>query len=95
MKNLAEQCKEINWQNPLKIIQYCYLKQTKKDVKMRKFLLMFAILLLIVGVKFIFDARPIVKKYFSFGQENDATLGMKILGFIFVVLGAIIFYFKF
>ncbi len=61
---------------------------------MRKFLLIFAVLLLISGVKFIFDARPIVKKYFSFGQENDATLGMKILGFIKVNLGAIIFYFK-
>ncbi|MGN1299265.1 MAG: hypothetical protein ACI4UE_04715 [Candidatus Scatovivens sp.] len=62
---------------------------------MREFLLFIAILLLIIGVKFIFDARPIVKKYFAFGQENDATLGLKLFGFLFMVIGTIIMYFKF
>ena len=62
---------------------------------MRKFLLLIAVVFLIIGVKFIFDARPIVKKYFAFGQENDATLGVKLLGFLFTVIGAVIVYFKF
>ena len=62
---------------------------------MRKFLLFIAIILLITGVKFIFDARPIVKKYFAFGQENDATLGLKLIGFLCSVIGAIIVYFNF
>ena len=44
---------------------------------MRKFLLIIAIILLVAGVKFIFDARPITKKMFSFGDQNDATLGLK------------------
>ena len=62
---------------------------------MRTFLLIISVILLVIGVKFIFDARPIVKKYFSFGQENDATLGLKLFGFMFLVIGALIFYFKF
>ena len=57
---------------------------------MRKFLLFIAIILLITGVKFIFDARPIVKKYFAFGQENDATLGIKLIGFLCCVIGFVI-----
>ena len=62
---------------------------------MRTFLLIISVILLVIGVKFIFDARPIVKKYFSFGQENDATLGLKLFGFLFLIIGALIFYFKF
>ncbi len=62
---------------------------------MRKFLLFIAIILLITGVKFIFDARPIVKKYFAFGEENDATLGLKLLGFLCSIIGMLIIYFKF
>ena len=62
---------------------------------MRKFLLLIAVVLLIIGVKFIFDARPIIKKYFAFGQENDATVGLKLFGFLFTVIGAVIFYFNF
>ena len=71
-----------------------YIKE-EKDVKMRTFLLIISVMLLVIGVKFIFDARPLVKKYFSFGQENDATLGLKLFGFMFLVIGALIFYFKF
>ena len=62
---------------------------------MRTFLLIISVILLVIGVKFIFDARPIVKKYFSFGQENDATLGLKLFGFLFLIMGALIFYFNF
>ncbi len=40
------------------------------------------------GVKFIYDARPIVKKYFGFGDKNEATLGLKMLGFLLTIIGS-------
>lgn len=60
---------------------------------MRVFLLLLGVLLLISGVKFIYDARPIVKKYFSFGDKNEATLGLKMLGFLLSIIGGTIIYF--
>lgn len=57
------------------------------------FLLLIGLISLVCGVKFIFDARPIVKKYFSFGDKNEAALGLKILGFVLMIIGAIIIYF--
>lgn len=62
---------------------------------MNKILLAIGIILVVLGVKLIYDARPIVKKYFSFGQENEATNGLKIIGFIFAIIGSILFYFSF
>lgn len=60
---------------------------------MRVFLLLLGALLLVSGVKFIYDARPIVKKYFSFGDKNEATLGLKMLGFLLSIIGGTIMYF--
>ncbi len=54
---------------------------------MNLFLLIVGAILLAGGVILIYDARPITKKYFGFGDQNEATLGMKMLGFIFLVLG--------
>ena len=62
---------------------------------MKIFLLFIGTVALVAGVKFIYDARPIVKKYFSFGDKNDATLGLKIFGFIFVVIGTLLLYYNF
>ena len=53
------------------------------------------VILIVLGLKMIYDARPIVKMYFSFGDENEATMGMKILGFIFSIIGGILLYFNF
>jgi len=58
-------------------------------------LLIIGTLSLVCGVKFIYDARPIVKKYFSFGDKNEATLGLKMLGFLLIIIGGIIMYFNF
>ena len=60
---------------------------------MRIFLLIIAALILLGGVILIYDARPIVKKYFSFGDKNEAALGLKILGFILTVIGGALIYF--
>ena len=62
---------------------------------MRNFLLIIGILSLVFGVKFIYDARPIVKKYFGFGDRNEATLGLKILGFLLSIIGGTIMYFMY
>ncbi len=44
-------------------------------------------MIVLVGCFLLFDARRIVKKYFNFGEENDATKGLKIIGFIIAVIG--------
>lgn len=62
---------------------------------MKIFLLFIGIITLVFGVKFIFDARPIVKKYFSFGDKNDATLGLKMFGFLLAIIGGLLIYFNF
>ena len=59
------------------------------------FLLFIGIISAMAGVKFIYDARPIVKDFFSFGDKNDATLGLKLFGFILVVFGGLLLYFNF
>lgn len=50
--------------------------------------------IVLIGVLFIFDARNIVKKLFGFGDQNEATLGFKIFGFIFSILGGFIIFFN-
>ena len=41
-----------------------------------------AVLMLLAGVILIYDARIITKKFFGFGDQNEATSGLKILSFI-------------
>ncbi len=60
---------------------------------MKVFFLLIGIISLVCGVKFIYDARPIVKKYFGFGDKNEATLGLKMVGFLLAIIGgALIMY---
>ena len=61
---------------------------------MKIFLLFIGIISAMSGIKFIYDARPIVKDFFSFGAKNDATLGLKIFGFLLVIFGGILLYFN-
>ena len=46
-----------------------------------------------IGTVMIYDARILTKRFFSFGDQNDASLGLKILGFIIAIVGALIIYF--
>lgn len=39
------------------------------------------VIILMIGVILIYDARTITKKIFSFGDQNEATLTLKIIGF--------------
>ena len=49
--------------------------------------------LVLSGVILIYDARIITKKYFSFGDQNEGSSGLKILGFIISIIGGTIIYF--
>ena len=46
------------------------------------------------GVILIYDARLITKKFFGFGDQNDASSGLKIVGFLLAIVGGLIIYFN-
>ena len=48
------------------------------------------ILLVLLGVILIYDARNITKKFFGFGDQNEGSSGLKIIGFIIAIVGGII-----
>ncbi|MBR0351286.1 MAG: hypothetical protein IJH76_05685 [Clostridia bacterium] len=51
-----------------------------------------AVILMLIGAIFIYDSRILTKKFFSFGDQNEGTMGLKILGFMIIIIGGIIFY---
>ncbi len=57
-----------------------------------KFLFGLGIIIATFGVILIYDARPITKKMFSFGDQNDGALGLKITGFLITIIGMILAY---
>ena len=62
-------------------------------IMLQMFMMFIAIILAVFGVIWIYDARTITKKYFGFGDQNEATEGLKILGYIFLTIGMLIIYF--
>ena len=52
-----------------------------------------ALSMALLGVIMIYDARKITKKLFGVGDQNQATWGLKILGYIVAIIGALIIYF--
>lgn len=52
------------------------------------------VLILLVGVVLVYDARIITKKAFGFGDQNEATSGFKILGAILSIVGSAIVFFS-
>lgn len=57
------------------------------------FLRMLGAVFVFIGVILIYDARPITKKFFNFGDQNEGVLGLKMFGFIFTVIGGILLLF--
>ena len=49
--------------------------------------------ILMCGVILIYDARPIIKKIFSFGDQNEGVKGMKIVGFVLTIIGGLLILF--
>ena len=57
-------------------------------------LIIIGLIIATIGVICIFDARIITKKMFSFGDQNEGSAGLKILGFLVSITGALIIYFN-
>lgn len=55
--------------------------------------MLIGLILAMLGVIMIYDARIITKRLFGFGDQNEATWGMKILGFIIAIIGGLIVFF--
>jgi hypothetical protein len=51
-----------------------------------------SLIVILLGVILIYDARTITKKMFGFGDQNEGTAGLKILGVLIVFIGALILY---
>lgn len=47
----------------------------------------------LIGIVLVYDARPITKKFFSFGDQNEGALSLKMIGFIFTVIGGVLLLF--
>ena len=52
------------------------------------------VILLLIGIILIYDARIITKKFFGFGDQNEGSTGLKLIGFIVAIVGGIIMYFN-
>lgn len=61
---------------------------------MKLFLLFIGVISTVFGVKFVYDARPIVKKYFSTGDKNEGVLAVKLFGFLLLIIGGLLVYFN-
>jgi hypothetical protein len=57
---------------------------------MKLFMLFIGVMLLVIGVKLIYDARIIVNKYFSVNDKNTATIFLKVIGTVCIIVGAIL-----
>lgn len=53
------------------------------------------LLLVLTGVILIYDARILTKKFFGFGDQNEGSNGLKILGFLVLIIGEFIIYFSY
>ena len=58
-------------------------------------LLVIGVVMATIGTVMIYDARILTKRFFSFGDQNDASLGLKILGFLIAIGGALLVFFQF
>ena len=58
-------------------------------------LLVVGVVVATIGTVMIYDARILTKRFFSFGDQNDASLGLKILGFLIAIGGALLVFFQF
>lgn len=55
-------------------------------------LLIIGLLIVMFGIIMVFDARLLTQKFFGFGDQNEATAGFKIIGFIVAIIGALIIF---
>ncbi|MDO5557526.1 MAG: hypothetical protein Q4G05_04735 [Clostridia bacterium] len=48
------------------------------------------VIISLIGVIFVYDARRIIKKLFSFGDQNEGSFILKICGFGMSVIASLI-----
>ena len=53
-----------------------------------------ATIIILIAIVLIYDARIITKRFFGFGDQNEASSGLKILGFILAIVGGLILFFN-
>lgn len=53
-------------------------------------ILIIGALVVLFGVVCVYDARVITNRMFGFGDQNEASLGLKMIGFIFTLVGSLI-----
>ena len=51
-------------------------------------------IMVLIGIIMIYDARILTKKFFGFGDQNEASSGLKILGYVIAIMGGLIIYFN-
>lgn len=51
------------------------------------------LLIILIGVVLVYDARLLTKRFFSFGDQNEGAFGLKILGFVISVIGGVVLFF--
>ena len=61
---------------------------------LKAILSLIGVLIVLIGIILVYDARILTKKFFGFGDQNDAAWGLKILGFVVAITGGIIIYFN-
>ena len=57
-------------------------------------LLVIGLIIGMLGVIMVFDARFLTQKFFGFGDQNEATAGFKIIGFVVAIVGGLIVLFS-
>ena len=70
--------------------------QTKRMLKimLKGILIGIGVIIALIGTIMVFDARRLTEKLFSFGDQNEGTAGMKMIGFVFAIIGALLIYFN-
>ena len=64
------------------------------SIKMLNIIMRLIMMILILfGITLIYDARIITKRFFGFGDQNEGSAGLKIIGFIIAIVGGIAMYF--
>lgn len=52
------------------------------------------LIFVLLGTILIYDARIITKRFFSFGDQNEGSNGLKFIGFILAIVGGLVIYFS-
>ena len=64
-----------------------YILWIAKGCEKMEIIRFLGLILLTIGVMLIYDARPITRNVFSFGDQNEGVVGLKIVGFVISVIG--------